>query len=79
MNTNIINIVENENLYNFLLSSMYFNQARNEKEVFELWHHGENNCTIAKQLNVSEGTIRNRKKTLIVKAKETLKNTYSVF
>lgn len=58
---------------------MYFNQARNEKEVFELWHYGENNCTIAKQLNVSEGTIRNRKKELVAKAKETLQNTYSVF
>lgn len=58
---------------------MYFNQAKNEKEVFELWHYGENNCTIAKQLNVSEGTIRNRKKVLVMKARETLKNTYSVF
>ena len=73
------NIVENENLYNFLLSSMYFNNARNEKEIFELWHYGENNCTIAKQLNGSEGTIRNRKKSLTNKAKETLKNTYAVF
>ena len=73
------NIVENENLYNFLLSSMYFNNARNEKEIFELWHYGENNCTIVKQLNVSEGTIRNRKKSLTNKAKETLQNTYSVF
>ena len=73
------NIIQNENLYNFLLSSMYFNQARNEKEVFELWHFGENNCNIAKQLNVSEGTIRNRKKALIIKAKETLKSTYSIF
>lgn len=73
------NIVENENLYNFLLSSMYFNNARNEKEIFELWHYGENNCTIAKQLNVSEGTIRNRKKSLTNKAKETLQGTYSIF
>lgn len=79
MNVNLKSIVQNENLYTFLLSSMYFNQAKNEKEVFELWHYGENNCTIAKQLNVSEGTIRNRKKALIIKAKETLQNTYSVF
>lgn len=79
MNINTTSIVQNENLYNFLLSSMYFNNARNEREVFELWHYGENNCTIAKQLNVSEGTIRNRKKALITKAKETLQNTYSVF
>ena len=79
MNVNSTSIVENENLYKFLLSSMYFNQAKSEKEVFELWHYGENNCNIAKQLNVSEGTVRNRKKTLIIKARETLKNTYSVF
>ena len=79
MNINTTSIVQNENLYNFLLSSMYFNQARNEKEVFELWHYGENNCNIAKQLNISEGTVRNRKKTLVTKARETLKNTYSVF
>lgn len=73
-----MSIIENKDLYNFLLSTMYFNNARNEREIFELWHNGENNCTIAKQLNVSEGTIRNRKKTLIAKAQETLKNTYSV-
>ena len=79
MTNGITNIIENENLYNFLLSSMYFNQARNEKEVFELWHYGENNCNIAKQLNISEGTVRNRKKVLMAKARETLKNTYSVF
>lgn len=79
MKISVTTIVENENLYKFLLSSMYFNQAKNEKEVFELWHYGENNCNIAKQLNVSEGTIRNRKKTLMIKARETLKNTYSVF
>lgn len=71
--------MENEGLYNFLLTSMYFNNAKNEKEVFELWHYGENNCNIAKQLNVSEGTIRNRKKTIVNKARETLQNTYSNF
>ena len=71
--------MENEGLYNFLLTSMYFNNAKNEKEVFELWHYGENNCNIAKQLNVSEGTIRNRKKTIVNKAREKLQNTYSNF
>lgn len=71
-----INIVENKNLYEFLLNTMYFNNAKNEKEVFEMWHYGENNCSIAKQLNVSEGTVRNRKKTLTVKAKKLLHNTY---
>ena len=71
-----ISIVENKSLYEFLLNTMYFNNAKNEKEVFELWHYGENNCSIAKQLNVSEGTIRNRKKTLTIKAKQLLHNTY---
>ena len=74
-----MNIIENKDLFGFLLNTMYFNNAKNEKEIFELWHEGENNCTIAKQLNISEGTVRNRKKQLIIKAKETLKNTYSFF
>lgn len=69
-------IVENKSLYEFLLNTMYFNNAKNEKEVFELWHYGENNYSIAKQLNVSEGTIRNRKKTLTIKAKKLLHSTY---
>lgn len=68
-------IVENESLYTFLLNSMYFNIARNEKRIFELWRHGENNCDIARELNISEGTVRNRKKTLIERAKLTLQNT----
>lgn len=46
-------IVENETLYTFLLNSMYFNIARGEKRIFELWRLGENNCNIAKELNIS--------------------------
>lgn len=68
-------IVQDERLYDYLYNTMYFNNARDEKKIFELWRYGENNCTIAKQLNVSEGTIRNRKKTLIDRAKTTLQNT----
>nr|DAL09005.1 MAG TPA_asm: Sigma factor AlgU negative regulatory factor, TRANSCRIPTION.96A [Bacteriophage sp.] len=68
-------IVENETLYTFLLNSMYFNIARGEKRIFELWRLGENNCNIAKELNISEGTVRNRKKTLQERAKLTLQNT----
>lgn len=70
-----MNIIENKQTYDFLLTTMYFNNAKCEREVFELWHNGENNCNIAKQLNVSEGTVRNRKKTLINKAKQVLQNT----
>ena len=65
-------IVENETLYNFLLEHMYFNIARDEKVIFELWRKGENNCTIAKQLDICEGTVRNRKKTLYDKACDTV-------
>lgn len=68
-------IVQDEQLYNYLYNTMYFNNARDEKKIFELWRYGENNCNIAKQLNVSEGTIRNRKKTLIDRAKSTLQHT----
>lgn len=67
-------IVEDTVLYNLLLSTMYFNIARDEKVIFELWRKGENNCTIAKQLNISEGTVRNRKKTLRERARYTLQN-----
>lgn len=69
-------IIEDNDMYNLLLNKMYFNNARNEREVFELWHEGENNCTIAKHLNISEGTVRNRKKVLIARANELLQKTY---
>ena len=68
-------IVENETLYTFLLNSMYFNIARGEKRIFELWRLGENNCNIAKELNISEGTVRNRKKTLIARAFSTIESS----
>jgi hypothetical protein len=65
-------IVENETLYDFLLENMYFNIARDEKVIFELWRKGENNCIIGKKLNISEGTVRNRKKTLYKRALDTI-------
>lgn len=71
-------IVQDKHLYNYLLNAMYFNNAKNEREIFELWHDGENNCSIAKQLNLSEGTIRNRKNSLRIRAKETLTHTCSM-
>ena len=71
-------IIEDDDMYNLLLNKMYFNKVRNEREVFELWHDGENNCTIAKKLNVSEGTVRNRKKALTVRANELIKKIYNV-
>lgn len=71
-------IIEDNEMYSLLLNKMYFNNARNEREVFELWHEGENNCTIAKRLNVSEGTVRNKKKTLMNRANELLKRTYGI-
>ena len=42
--------IENEHLYNFVISTMYFNEAKREKEIFELWRKGYNNCDIAKGL-----------------------------
>lgn len=73
-----MSIIEDNDMYNLLLNRMYFNNARNEKEVFTLWHEGENNCTIAKKLNVSEGTIRNRKKVLKSRATELIQKTYVI-
>lgn len=56
--------IENEYLFNFILSTMYFNEARKERDIFMLWRKGYNNCDIAKQVGYCEGTIRNRKKDL---------------
>lgn len=59
--------IENEYLFKFILTTMYFNEARREREIFELWHKGYNNCDIAKQVGYTEGTIRNRKKDLTLR------------
>ena len=66
--------IENEHLYNFVLTTMYFNEARKEKEIFILWRKGYNNCDIAKQVGYTEGTIRNRKKELILRCNHLLQN-----
>ena len=34
-------IVQDTNLYNFLSTTMYFNQARDEKKIFKLWRYDE--------------------------------------
>lgn len=56
--------IENEYLFNFILNTMYFNEAKKERDIFILWRKGYNNCDIAKQVGYTEGTIRNRKKDL---------------
>lgn len=70
--------IENKDVYELLCNRMYFNKARNEREVFDMWYEGENNCTIAKKLNISEGTVRNRKKTLLLRANDLIKQTYNI-
>ena len=71
-----LRFIENEYLYNFILTSMYFNEARKEKEIFELWRKGYNNCDIAKQVGYTEGTIRNRKKELTIRCNNLLQSQY---
>lgn len=61
---NNLSFIENEYLFNFIITTMYFNEARKEKDIFQLWRKGYNNCDIAKQVGYTEGTIRNRKKEL---------------
>jgi hypothetical protein len=68
--------IENEHLFNFILTTMYFNEAKREKEIFELWRKGYNNCDIAKQVGYTEGTIRNRKKDLRERCDSLLKAQY---
>lgn len=68
--------IENEHLYNFIISTMYFNEAKREKEIFELWRKGYNNCDIAKQVGYTEGTIRNRKKDLTERSNLLLQSQY---
>ncbi len=68
--------IENEYLYNFILSSMYFNIAKKEKDIFQLWRKGYNNCDIAKQVGYTEGTIRNRKKELEQRCNNFLKTQF---
>ena len=66
--------IENENLYNFVMNTLYFNEARKEREIFELWRKGENNCNIAKIVGYGEATIRNRKKEISQRYNELLDN-----
>lgn len=68
--------IENEHLFNFIISTMYFNEAKREKEIFVLWRKGYNNCDIAKQVGYTEGTIRNRKKDLSNRCNLLLQSQY---
>lgn len=68
--------IENEHLFNFIMSTMYFNEAKKEREIFELWRKGYNNCDIAKQVGYTEGTIRNRKKELTCRCNTILRSEY---
>lgn len=61
------NFIENENLYKFVMTSMYLNEAQKEREIMELWRRGENNTNIAKIVGYDEKTIRNRKRVLVEK------------
>ena len=72
----ICRFIENEHLFNFVISTMYFNEAKKEKEIFELWRKGYNNCDIAKQVGYTEGTIRNRKKDLTERSNLLLQSQY---
>lgn len=73
---NRMRFIENEHLFNFVLTTLYFNEARHEKEIFELWRKGYNNCDIAKQVGYTEGTIRNRKKDLTKRCNMLIQNQY---
>lgn len=68
--------IENEHLFNFVLTTLYFNEAKKEKEIFELWRRGYNNCDIAKQVGYTEGTIRNRKKDLATRCNALIQRQY---
>lgn len=72
MNKNLL-FIENEHLFNFVMTTMYLNEAKKEKDILVLWRKGYNNCDIAKQIGYSEGTIRNRKKDLEKRCNNLLK------
>lgn len=74
MKTNYI-FIENENLYNFVMATMYLNEAKKEREILELWRKGENNCNIGKIVGYGESTIRNRKKEIAEKYNRLLDNS----
>lgn len=67
--------IENENLYKYVMSSMYFNETKKEREILDLWRKGVNNCDIGKQVGYTEGTIRNRKKEIAEKYNKLLDNS----
>lgn len=73
---NKFRFIENEHLYNFIIATMYFSEAKHERKIFELWRKGYNNCDIAKEVGYTEGTIRNRKKELTIRCNNLLQSQY---
>lgn len=68
--------IENEYIFNFVMTTMYLNEAKKERDILTLWRKGYNNCDIAKQVGYTEGTIRNRKKELEQKCNILLKTQF---
>lgn len=68
--------IENEYIFNFVMTTMYLNEAKKEKDILTLWRKGYNNCDIAKQVGYTEGTIRNRKKELEQRCNNLLKTQF---
>jgi len=71
-----LNFIENEYIFNFVIATMYLNEAKKEKDILVLWRKGYNNCDIAKQVGYTEGTIRNRKKELEKRCNSLLKTQF---
>ena len=68
--------IENEYIFNFVMTTMYLNEAKKERDILTLWRKGYNNCDIAKQVGYTEGTIRNRKKELEQRCNNLLKTQF---
>lgn len=69
------NYIEHQEIYQYVLDTLYFNNAKKERDIFIMWHDGENNCAIARRLHISEGTVRNRKKELNEKINDLLNDS----
>lgn len=71
--------VGNKELYEYLKSNIFFNQAKQEDKIFELAYQGYTNMEIARKIHYTESTVRNRKKELNEKAKRILEFTIQYF
>lgn len=70
--------IENEHLYNYVLTSMYLNETKKEKEILELWRKGVNNCDIGKQVGYAEGTMMDDKDFIRDYLDERYKRVYNI-